>query len=311
VATVDPDFRARRRAAAARRRQLQRRRLVAALIAVAVVVLLVVIVSSLGGGSAKPKSSSTQARQQGGGGERPTRTPRKPQAGSDNAAVLSVAGYLPAIAKGGGRSKDIALTFDDGPGPDTPRIVSILKRYHVPGTFFVMGRSLQSKYGKPGLQAITSAGFAVGDHTMTHPPMAQLSASAQRQQISGVARLLESMGQPRPVMFRPPYGSFNDTTLRVLKGERMLGVVWSADTKDFERPGVKQIQYTGISAAQPGAIVLMHDGPDERSQTAAALPRIITRLRQRGYRLVTVPQMLKENPPRRGTPVPTSLSGGA
>ena len=75
-------------------------------------------------------------------------------------------------------------------------------------------------------------------------------------------------------------------------------------------PGKKQIIYTAVSAAQPGAIVLMHDGPTGRSQTAAALPRIITRLRQRHYKLVTVPQMMRENPPAQGTPVPTSLSGG-
>jgi len=90
----------------------------------------------------------------------------------------------------------------------------------------------------------------------------------------------------------------------------MLGVLWTADTKDYEMPGKKQIIYTAVSAAQPGAIVLMHDGPTGRSETAEALPRIITRLRQRHYKLVTVPQMMRENPPARGTPVPTSLSGG-
>ena len=90
----------------------------------------------------------------------------------------------------------------------------------------------------------------------------------------------------------------------------MLGVLWTADTKDYEMPGRKQIIYTAVSAAQPGAIVLMHDGPTGRSETAEALPRIITRLRQRHYKLVTVPQMMRENPPAQGTPVPTSLSGG-
>ena len=91
----------------------------------------------------------------------------------------------------------------------------------------------------------------------------------------------------------------------------MLGVLWTADTKDYEMPGKKQIIYTAVSAAQPGAIVLMHDGPTGRSETAEALPRIITRLRQRHYKLVTVPQMMRENPPARARPCRRRCRAGA
>jgi peptidoglycan-N-acetylglucosamine deacetylase len=299
---------ARRRAAAAvRRKQVRRRRLVAVVVLVALIVLVVILATSLGGGG----EASHEAALGSGGQTAGHRRPHESISREDHAAVERVLAYTPAITKGGNRVKDMALTFDDGPGPDTPRIVSILRRYHAPATFFVLGRSAMTRAGRIGLRAETGHEFALGDHTMTHPAMGSLGEAAQRREIAGQARLLHAMGKPRPILFRPPFGSFDATTLRLLRHERMLGVLWSADTKDFERPGRKQIIYTAVSAAQPGAIVLMHDGPSGRSETVAALPRIIVRLRQRHYKLVTVPQMMRENPPPRGQPVPTSLSGAS
>src|SRR5215212_10061841 len=166
--------------------------------------------------------------------------------------------------------------------------------------------------GRSGRARPAGAGCGgLSDRRSHHDPSdaCESRCGGQRREISGLAHLLTSMGAPPPILFRPPFGSFNATTLGILQRERMLGVLWTADTKDYERPGKKQIIYTAVSAAQPGAIVLMHDGPSGRSQTAAALPRIIVRLRQRGYRLVTVPQMMRENPPPRGTPAPASLAG--
>jgi peptidoglycan/xylan/chitin deacetylase (PgdA/CDA1 family) len=108
---------------------------------------------------------------------------------------------------------------------------------------------------------------------------------------------------------RPPYGSLDATTLDVLKAQRMLMVLWSVDTSDYARPGVSRIIYTAVSGAQPGAIILMHDGGGDRSETVAALPRIITRLRQRGFRLVTISQLLADDPPPKNQPPPHSLAG--
>jgi peptidoglycan/xylan/chitin deacetylase (PgdA/CDA1 family) len=295
-----------RRRAALRRRQVRRRRAVAAFL-LAAVVAIAAILASRGGGSSRHEAAQAgnklAAKPRGG-------HPRTAVSRADRVAVERVLAYTPAIRKGGNRVKDVALTFDDGPGPDTPRIVSILRRYHAPATFFLLGRSLATHAGRVGLQAEASGKFALGDHTMSHPMLAAFGEAGQRREIAGLAHLLRTMGRPRPIVFRPPFGSFNATTLRVLRQERMLDVLWTADTKDFERPGRKQIIYTAVSAAQPGAIVLMHDGPGGRSETAAALPRIIVRLRQRRYKLVTVPQMMRENPPPRGRSAPTSLSGG-
>jgi chitin deacetylase len=75
----------------------------------------------------------------------------------------------------------------------------------------------------------------------------------------------------------------------------MLMVLWTVDTSDYRRPGVAAIVHSAVSGARPGAIILMHDGGGNRSQTVAALPRIINALRARGYRLVTVPRLLLDN----------------
>jgi peptidoglycan/xylan/chitin deacetylase (PgdA/CDA1 family) len=160
---------------------------------------------------------------------------------------------------------------------------------HTPATVFVIGRWAVAY---PHLVADeVRAGSEVGDHTENHPPLAELSPAAQIAEITEAAHAIHAAGAPYPVLLRPPSGSLHQSTLEVLRAERMLMVLWSADTSDYLRPGVSKIIYTAVSGAQPGAIILMHDGGGDRSETVAALPRIITRLRQRGFRLVTLSQL--------------------
>jgi peptidoglycan/xylan/chitin deacetylase (PgdA/CDA1 family) len=89
----------------------------------------------------------------------------------------------------------------------------------------------------------------------------------------------------------------------------MLMVLWSVDTGDFQLPGVQAIVQRALAGAHPGAIILLHDGGGNRAETIAALPAIIRGLRARGLEPVTVPRLLRDNPPAHGQPVPTSLSG--
>lgn len=216
--------------------------------------------------------------------------------------------HTPYIALGHGRRREVALTFDDGPSPWTPKILAILRRDHAVATFFEIGREV-SMY--PQYTAdLARAGMAIGDHTETHPPLADLPEAGQAEQIDDAARAIERAGAPRPLLFRPPYGSLNPTTLAVLRAQHMIMVLWSADTSDYAQPGVKRIQYTALSGAQTGEIVLMHDGGGPRSQTVAALPRIIDGLRARGYRLVTIWRLLHDDPPNPHQPQPRSLAGG-
>jgi peptidoglycan-N-acetylglucosamine deacetylase len=222
-------------------------------------------------------------------------------------AVDSVLGYTPFVRAGGTQGKDVALTFDDGPGPYTPGVLDVLEREHAPATFFVVGQEIPDF--RASAEREIRAGFVIGDHTENHPMLAHLSAHDQREQLFEQAARIELLGGRKPHLFRPPYGSFNQTTFALLHEMKMLMVLWSVDTDDYEQPGVEAIVHRALEGAGPGAIILMHDAGGDRAQTIAALPTIIHDIRARGLRLVSVPQLMADDPPPAGQPLPQNLSG--
>ncbi len=213
---------------------------------------------------------------------------------AESAAINRTLAYTPYVRTAGGQHRELALTFDDGPGPYTPRILSVLQRMHAPATFFEIG--VMEQYFHDSTVQIVARGYPIGDHTETHPPMSELSASEQREQLLSEAAAIGRYGAPFPRMFRPPYNLWNSTTLSLLKHYRMLMVLWTVDTSDYALPGVKAIVHAVVTGARPGAIILMHDAGGNRTETVAALPQIIRKLRRRGYKLVTVPRLLLDNP---------------
>ena len=217
------------------------------------------------------------------------------RAAAQNAAINRVLAYTPYVRVAGRQHHELALTFDDGPGPYTPEIVAILRRANVPATFFEVG--LEERYFHASTTQIAGLGYAIGDHTFSHAPMSLLSPADQRMQLLGDASAVMRYGAPFPRLFRPPYGMWNHTTLALLRRYRMLMVLWTVDTSDYRHPGEKVIFGAAVAGARPGAIILLHDAGGNRSETVAALPRIIRVLRARGYRFVTVPQLLLDNPP--------------
>ncbi len=283
--------------------RFRRRRLAAALVVVALTIVLAVVLSSSGGGGARVSSA-------GAGALHAAKQPSEPVLDAHELelkAVGTVLAYTPFVRVGGAQGHDIALTFDDGPGPYTPEVLDVLEREHVPATFFVIGEEL--RYFSASTTREIRHGFVIGDHTETHPMLAQLSAHEQHEELFEQAARIELLGGTRPVLFRPPYGSFDTTTFHLLHQMHMLMVLWSVDTDDYQQPGVEVIERNALEGAKPGAIILMHDAGGNRSQTIAALPTIIHTLRKRGYRLVTVPQLLKDDPPPAGQPLPANLSG--
>ena len=284
--------------------RFRRRRLGAALtFAIAVVVVLVVVLS----GSSRHAGASSASKR-----ARLASTTAAPATPLDSLergekAVDSVLAYTPFVKIGGTQGRDIALTFDDGPGPYTPGVLNVLEREHVPATFFVIGEEL--RYFSASTVREIHDGFVIGDHTETHPMMAQLSAHDQHEELFEQAARIELLGGRRPRLFRPPYGSFDATTFHELRQMHMLMVLWSVDTDDYQQPGVSVIVHNALEGAKPGAIILMHDAGGDRSQTIEALPTIIRELRKRGFHLVTVPQLLLDDPPPAGQPLPQNLSG--
>jgi|SRR5271166_141772 len=287
------------------RLHLIRRRRAAAIVACAV--LAVVLALALSGshgrhGAATPGSAALVLPKS----AAVRRAPQQPE-NDQNAAVASVLAYTPFVKEGAGRGRDIALTFDDGPGPYTPGVLEVLERTHVHATFFVIGKML--RYFSPSAVREIRDGDVIGDHTETHPEMALLSAHEQHEELFEQIARIELLDGPRPVLFRPPYGSFNATTMSELHRLHLLMVLWSVDTGDYLQPGVSVIVQRALAGAHPGAIILMHDAGGTRTETIAALPTIIRDLRARGYRLVTVPQLLDDDPPPAGLPLPPNLSG--
>lgn len=214
---------------------------------------------------------------------------------AENAAINKTLAYTPFVRVAGTQHREVALTFDDGPGPYTPQILSLLEREHAPATFFEVG--VAEPYFHASTAAIVARGYPIGDHTENHPPMSSLSRKAQQQQLLEETAAIGDYGAPFPRLFRPPYGLWNSTTLSLLKKYRMLMVLWTVDTNDYQLPGAAAIVDRALHGAKPGAILLLHDAGGNRSETVAALPKIIVGLRKRGYKLVTVPKLILDNPP--------------
>jgi peptidoglycan/xylan/chitin deacetylase (PgdA/CDA1 family) len=222
-------------------------------------------------------------------------------------AIDNVLSYTPAVTAGGTKGDELALTFDDGPGPYTVKLVETLNALHVKATFFAIGE--EERYFSAGTLAELRAGDVVGDHTETHPMMAQLSAHEQHEELFEQILRIQLLGGPTPRLFRPPYGSFDAMTFKQLRALHLLMVLWSDDTSDYTKPGVAAIVKRALAGARPGAIILMHDAGGDRSETIAALPAIVAGLRRKGLHPVTVPRLLLDDPPPRGLPLPTSLAG--
>jgi peptidoglycan/xylan/chitin deacetylase (PgdA/CDA1 family) len=226
----------------------------------------------------------------------------------ENAAIDRLLARQPFINAGGGERREIALTFDDGPGPYTPLLLNQLQRLHVPATFFEIG--FMFRWFHASVTRELHLGDVIGDHTETHPMMALLSHDAQQSEILAQTQWVQMYGGPFPRLWRPPYGSYNATTLAVLHRFHMLMVLWTVDSNDYLRPGVGAILHAALAGARPGAIILMHDAGGDRTQTIAALPLIVRALRKRGYRLVTIPQLILDDPPQHREALPANLTGG-
>jgi peptidoglycan/xylan/chitin deacetylase (PgdA/CDA1 family) len=194
---------------------------------------------------------------------------------------------------GGGTQPLVALTFDDGPGPDTLETIAALKAAGMTATFFEVGKLL----GEPMFDGIpkTAARFgAIGDHTWDHISMLGLSANELDAEITRTRRLLQQITGQHVFMFRPPLGQHDATVDAYVRAAGMLQIMWTIDSGDSMGANDDQIYRTIRAHLSPGDIVLLHEN---RGTTQNALPRIIRLIQRKGYRTVTVPQLLTMDPP--------------
>lgn len=196
----------------------------------------------------------------------------------------------PSYVLNGPRAKRVvALTFDDGPSTYTGQVLDILKRFKARATFFVVGENVVERPGD--LQRVLREGNSLANHTYTHVSIAEADPPAALQLDRTTAAIREATSFT-PCLFRPPFGSKSAKSIALTRRKGMKTIGWDVDTSDFKRPGAQTITRTVLSQTKPGSIVLMHDGGGPRDQTVQALPEILRGLRAKGYRFVTVDQLL-------------------
>ncbi|MEI7690940.1 MAG: polysaccharide deacetylase family protein [Actinomycetes bacterium] len=220
---------------------------------------------------------------------------RKDAIKAENAAIDQVIQQSPMISQAGPENKEVALTFDDGPSSYTGAILDTLKKYHASATFFTLGNQVGSF--PLAMQRAVAEGHVVGNHTWDHQDLTRLGPKDIRDEMSAQIDGVTGKKLPAPKLFRPPYGAVNDQIVAEARHQGMLTVLWSVDTNDYKLPAPDAMTAQVLAEVQPGAIVLMHDGGGDRTTTSAALPMIIKGLRKAGYKMVTVPQLLLDNPP--------------
>jgi cellulose synthase/poly-beta-1,6-N-acetylglucosamine synthase-like glycosyltransferase/peptidoglycan/xylan/chitin deacetylase (PgdA/CDA1 family)/spore germination protein YaaH len=213
------------------------------------------------------------------------------------------------ISQYGYHPKEVAISFDDGPDPEwTPKILAILKQYHVVGTFFMIGEVAQDNIGL--MKRVYEDGNEIGNHTFTHPDISEISQRQVDLQLNLTERLFAAELGVQPVYFRPPYSidqepDTNDQAAPIANIQKLGYVIVGdkIDTNDWDEHPRKTPQEIVKSVfaqiaefnAKPwmrGSIILMHDGGGDRSATVAALPVLINALRAHGYTIVPVSALI-------------------
>lgn len=175
------------------------------------------------------------------------------------------------------------FTFDDGPSPAwTPQILNLLEDYGATATFFQIGGEAARHAALVDL--IRDGGHSIGNHTWSHPDLTRLSAKEVRSQ---VLRTEEVIGGT--TCARPPMGATNTHVREVFATLGKTEHLWDIDTRDWENPGSTRIVETVLANARDGAVVLLHDGGGDRSQTVTALDEVLPRLTEAGWRIEGIP----------------------
>jgi peptidoglycan-N-acetylglucosamine deacetylase len=274
-----------------RRRQVQRRRFVALVASGVIVAGIGAGILTAFGGTAHPQTAEWQPRS----GRDVERMPaaHATEATKEAAAVKRFVKLGYPLWCGGRKGKYVALTFDDGPGPYTTRYAfRILRQAKARATWFLVGR-LISSYPKVPKQELAFG--PLGDHTWSHPYLPGLSFGQIAQEMASAQNAIERASGRPVTLFRPPYGARDARVDAEAKSLGMLQVLWSIDSLDSQGADWNGITREVLNNVRTGSIVLFHEN---RGQTIRALKfNILPALRKRGFRTVTIPQMLVLNPP--------------
>lgn len=200
------------------------------------------------------------------------------------------------VLHGPAQPKRCALTFDDGPDNRwTPRVATVLERYNVRATFMCVGQRVAQN--PHVLQHLVQGGHVIGNHTWSHPHLTELTPAQVEWQLQRTNDEIAQVAGVRPRFFRPPYGALNDEVIQTATRLGFRILYWDVDSLDWSGLTAPQVVTNVMSHMHPGAIVLMHSAGgrgEDLSDTVGALPILIRTLRDEGYELVTVPELLGE-----------------
>lgn len=199
----------------------------------------------------------------------------------------------------------VALTFDDGPhATNTPRLLNILKERNIKATFFVVGQCAREY---PHLiRRILADGHEIGNHTWSHRSLPTLSEATVRSELTRTAEAVQEAGNYHMRLMRPPYGATNSKLKKWFYDEYGYPtILWDVDPFDWKRPGAAAIKNRIIAGTHNGSIILCHD---IHSGTIDAMPDTLDTLLGKGYRFVTVSQLLNMESPGASATVPAQAA---
>ncbi|MEV4801017.1 polysaccharide deacetylase family protein [Nonomuraea sp. NPDC049421] len=188
--------------------------------------------------------------------------------------------------------KCVALTFDDGPGEHTWRLLDLLRSRDVRATFFVIGQMVAADKGGHTVRRIVDDGHEIGNHSWSHPPLAELPPHRVKQELRHTEHIVRQLTGVRMRVMRPPYGSTDEQVAAETRREGLAQILWNLDTLDW-RDRVTETVAERASHAKPGSIVLLHD---IHRTTVDAMPKVLDTLARRGFTFVTVSELYGRTP---------------
>ena len=197
----------------------------------------------------------------------------------------------------------IAMTFDDGPSEKlTPKLLDLLAAHHIKATFFVIGENVAEH--PEILQRAIREGHEVGNHSWSHPNFAKMSDESVRRQLKMTDDGITKACGVRPTLMRPPYGSLTQRQKRWIHEEfGYRTILWDVDPLDWKRPGAKVVKNRIVAQTRAGSIVLSHD---IHPGTIEAMPETLNELEAKGFKFVTVSELIAMAKPVTPKPLPSA-----
>jgi len=186
--------------------------------------------------------------------------------------------------------KVVALTIDDGPHyKTTPQMLAVLREKNVKLTLFILGENAE-RHPELLAQAVAD-GHEIANHAYSHNSLAKMSKAEVGEELDKAEKAITAVA-PKPLLFRPPGGAYNDVVATEAQRRGYTTILWSIDPGDWRRPSVEHVVDTVMNNVSPGSIVLLHEG-QYPLPTPEAIGIIIDRLKEQGYEIVTVSELLQ------------------